>query len=366
MSSVRLSRTPEKLRPATLTTLRRRHPEAGVTLRRFRPIQVERFGVRWLDLLHARYHNDDLFFSDGWGDPETLALPLVQKLAPAPADASKVEPGDSVRVLRFESPWSVKLPQASKIAEALVVLPDEWNYQTPVCIQLAATGDEGFSERKRVVATPLRELGIGSVILENPFYGCRRPTDQNKTYLRTVSDLWIMGLAIVAEARALLGWLRGQGFQNLGVCGVSMGGAMAGQTVALTSEPLAMCACIAPHCATPVFLEGVLSNYVNWEALGGEAGRKALAEQLDGSDLRLFPPPNRPDACVWLAAKKDAYVDPSSSQLAAESWPGSKLRWLNSGHVGTAMFYKGQYIQKIAKSFSFLAGAPKSDVAWLP
>lgn len=176
-----------------------------------------------------------------------------------------------------------------------------------------------------------------------------------------------MGLAIVAEARALLGWLSAQGFQHLGAVGVSMGGAMVSQVAALSSEPLAVCACIAPHSAAPVFTEAVLSRYVDWEALGGEEeGKARLAKQLEGSDLRLFPLPKRPDCAIWLPAKHDAYVHRSSSLLAAESWPGSSVRWLNNSHVGSTMFHRNQYIKAIQEAFKRLARTQTSPGAWLP
>lgn len=43
----------------------------------------------------------------------------------------------------------------------------------PWVIHLAATGDEGFSMRKKHIAEPLLERGIASVILQIPFYGKR-------------------------------------------------------------------------------------------------------------------------------------------------------------------------------------------------
>ena len=222
--------------------------------------------------------------------------------------------------------------------------------------------DVGLKMEGRV---PLKEFGIGSIVLENPYYGSRRPKDQDRSYLRSVSDLWAMGLAVVSETRALLEWLKEQGFRNLGVCGVSMGGAMVSQAAALTPYPLAVCACIAPHCATPVFLEGVLSKYVDWEALG-EGGRERLGKQLDGSDLRLFPQPPRPDCAIWLGAKNDAYVDPTSSMLTAEAWPGSKMKWLKAGHVSTTIFHRNQYIRGIQDGFRRLTGPAQEVGVWLP
>ena len=323
--------------------------------------------MKWLDLLHARYHNDGLFFSRGWGDEELLQQSLVVKRPPGPVRSRPQERGESHRVIRFDSPFADQLPDSSKVVEALIVLPADWSYETPVCVQLAATGDEGFEARRSMVAEPLSQLGIGSVILENPYYGSRRPSDQQGTYLHAVSDLWAMGLAVVSEARALVRWLRRQGFQHLGVVGVSMGGAMVSQAAALTREPLAVCACIAPHCATPVFTEAVLSRYVDWSALGGEkSGKERLAQQLNGSDIRLFPLPKRPDCAIWLPAKHDAYVHPESSLLAAESWPGSCVRWLNNGHVGSTMFHRNQYIRAIQEVFGRLSKAQPAHEAWLP
>jgi pimeloyl-ACP methyl ester carboxylesterase len=219
--------------------------------------------------------------------------------------------------------------------------------------------------RQKYVATPLHQFGIGSVLIESPYYGTRKPSRQFGTYLDTVSDLWCMGLAVVSEARAVLEWLRAQGFQTLAVCGVSMGGAMASQTAALTPFPVAMCACIAPHCASPVFLNGVLSRYVDWPALG-EKGRESLKRQLDGSDLRLFPTPPRPDCALFLPAKHDAYVEPDSSLLAARCWPGAKMRWLNNGHVGTTMFHRFQYVKGIVETLELLKGSGVQPEIWLP
>jgi len=321
--------------------------------------------VRWLDLLHARYHNDGLFFSDGFGADAILEESLVQRPLPAPASSPHLKAGETERILRFSSPRIDDLPEASKYAEALVVMPTNWTRGTPVCVQLAATGDEGFMARRTLVAEPLKELGIGSIILENPYYGCRRPKDQDRSYLRKVSDLWAMGLAVVSETRALLEWLREQEFRTLGVCGVSMGGAMVSQAAALTPYPLAVCACIAPHCATPVFLEGVLSKYVDWDALGAD-GRERLGKQLDGSDLRLFPLPPRPDCAIWLGAKSDAYVDPTSSMLTAEAWPGSKMKWLKAGHVSTTIFHRTEYIRGIQDGFRRLTRPSQEVGVWLP
>ena len=70
----------------------------------------------------------------------------------------------------------------------------------------------------------LKEEGIGAVLLENPFYGSRKPAGQVRSQLNHVSDLFVMGLALICECLVLLNWLEGEGLGPVGLTGVSMGG----------------------------------------------------------------------------------------------------------------------------------------------
>ena len=48
----------------------------------------------------------------------------------------------------------------------------------------------------------LRERGVGSIIIENPYYGLRKPRKQLRSSLFYVSDLFIMGAALILESQA--------------------------------------------------------------------------------------------------------------------------------------------------------------------
>lgn len=74
------------------------------------------------------------------------------------------------------------------------------------------------------MAKPLLEKGIASLILENPYYGFRKPKDQIRSSLHYVSDIFVMGGCLILECVALLNWCEKQGFSPLGVSGLSMGG----------------------------------------------------------------------------------------------------------------------------------------------
>lgn len=324
-----------------------------------------------LDRFYAAHSNRRLFFRQGWGNLPLLrdALhrgPTVRGEVPAVRivwGESRREGNALFRQGTFQSPFSGEgFPAESRMAHVELVLPPDVPEAMPVCVHFAATGDEGFARRRHVFGLPLLRRGIGSLILENPYYGRRRPPDQQGKMLNRFSDLGLMGMATVMEGRSLLGWLRAEGFGRLGVCGISMGGHMAAQVGTLANEPVAIAACITPHSPSAVFTEGVLRTYCAWdilgEAFGGAVGAVAFArEVLDGSDLRRYPRPACPEAALIVGALGDAYIPPESPRVLHAHWPGSGLRWLRTGHVGAFLFHRRTFVDTVEESFKRLIAA---------
>ncbi|KAK8396769.1 hypothetical protein O3P69_005023 [Scylla paramamosain] len=199
------------------------------------------------------------FFVRGWGKPENLrrifafrkilsnretCQHLVDKTHPV-SITKEVDNGDhTVLEAEFISPFVEQLPgllpKESEKAKFQIVLPKVWRtpHLKPTCLHLAGTGDHGFWRRKMLMAKPLLDdYGIASVILENPFYGCRKPKDQLRSSLHNVSDLFVMGGCLVLESLVIFHWCERQGLGPLGITGISMGG------------------------------HGVLSGAINWEML---------------------------------------------------------------------------------------------------
>ncbi|CAF4274452.1 unnamed protein product, partial [Rotaria sordida] len=77
----------------------------------------------------------------------------------------------------------------------------------PIGICYAGTGDHGFSRRSLFTVVPLiNQYPIGSILLENPYYGLRKPPDQSHSSLLYVTDLYIMGEVLVLETLMLHHW----------------------------------------------------------------------------------------------------------------------------------------------------------------
>jgi hypothetical protein len=320
-----------------------------------------------LDRLYASQSNRLLFFKDGWGD-----LPRLRELQrtgdhPGPPRIievrwEKTEENRTALLRRgaFTSPFTdLPLPAESRTSFFELVLPPEASRETPICLHFAATGDEGFARRRRTLALPLLQEGIGSLILENPYYGRRRPTGQHKKMLNRFSELIAMGGAAAEEGRSLMQWLRREGYERLGVCGISMGGSMAARVAVLEETPVAMIGCVTAHSASAVFTEGILKNYLAWEVLNRELDGDGPAialmrELLDLTDLRRSPPLRRPEAAFLVAASRDAYIPPASAAMLHAHWPGSTMRWLGTGHVGAFLFHRRDFLKAIRDAFARL------------
>lgn len=157
------------------------------------------------------------------------------------------------------------IPPESQTAKFQMILPKKWPNPKikPIVIHLAGTGDhvslpvylmhscltsllfavQFFGRRRVLMAKPLlKETGIGSIILENPFCkpdivvhrlflttccsadGYRKPVDQKRSSLRNVSDIFVMGGCLILECIALFNWCKQNGYGPVGVTGISMGG----------------------------------------------------------------------------------------------------------------------------------------------
>lgn len=229
------------------------------------------------------------FFSKGWGKPENLErLFAFRKIISNRAACSKLVPQDypieitkeeltsDCKILegKFKTPLEIYLPglvpDVVQNAHFQILLPLKWNDERfkPMCIHLAGTGDHYFWKRRNLIAKPLlKEANLGAIILENPFYGARKPKDQRASSLHNVSDIFVMGGCLVLESLVLLNWCERNGYGPLGITGLSMGGHMASLAATNWPKPLVLVPCLSWSTASSVFTEGVMSHSINWDAL---------------------------------------------------------------------------------------------------
>ncbi|XP_047538093.1 protein ABHD18 [Vanessa atalanta] len=229
------------------------------------------------------------FFTKGWGKPENLrrlfefrkivsnrdeCFKLVDK--DYPVTITKEQNLTDCHLLEgyFLTPLEKHLPgivpEIAQKAHFQILLPVHWPdpHCKPVCLHLAGTGDHFFWRRRNLMVKPLiKEAGIGGIILENPFYGLRKPTDQIRSSLHNVSDIFVMGGCLILESLVLFHWCERNGLGPLGVTGLSMGGHMASLAATNWPKPLVLVPCLSWSTASAVFLQGVMSHSINWDLL---------------------------------------------------------------------------------------------------
>jgi hypothetical protein len=343
-----------------------------------------------LDALTARAHawTDDLvtgighmkLYPDGFGDLDELRslvevvrgyagateAPEIEICWSGPARPDRAD-GASVRRGRFRSPSAELLPEASRWAPVELRLPggDSDRRDVPVVLLLAATGEQGFGFRRRASRGLLRN-GIGVLLLENPFYGARRPPGQTMALLRTVRDQFAMNTATVDEARALLAWLRQQGHVRVGASGYSQGGMMAAFAAALSPFAVAVVPRAAGRSAVPIFTENALVRRFAWSELarpfgGREAARRFFAECLEPVDVGRFPAPVDPSLAIVVGSRHDRFIRPVEVEALHRHWGGAELRWVEAGHLTGALLGMRAHNRAIVEAFARFGASLRAE-----
>lgn len=294
------------------------------------------------------------FFADGWGDLETVAGFAGRdptRFASDPIDIAWGMTQAKGRVAItdgwFPSPAQV-LPERSR--RAYVRRVDPAAPATRYVLLMAAWNDHGWSTRMRL-ARHLAELRIGSLLLENPFYGQRRPVANDEQPIRTVADFAAMGLAAVVEGRALLEWAMRHGVM-CGVSGYSMGGNIAAFVSAVMPFPVATAPLAPSHSPGPVFLDGVLRHGISWSALAARPDpERTLSEYLRAASVLSLPAPGHAPAAILIAARRDGYVPRQAVLDLHAHWSGSELRWAAGGHATLLWLHRAVLAAAIRDSF---------------
>ncbi|MCP3139784.1 alpha/beta hydrolase family protein [Pyxidicoccus xibeiensis] len=317
-----------------------------------------------VDVLFAGLARRARLFAEGWGDEQLLdEVAVGTAFFPEPAriqpvwSAPRTHRGIQVRDGTFTSPLTRLAPAA--LTAHVRWLGDGSSRRRSACVVLAASREEGFALRERLYS-PLAREGVDLFLLENPYYGLRRPLGQRGGSLRTVSDHVLMNLGMVEEARSLLAWLRGAGYERLGVAGYSMGGYMAALTAVLVPEPLGVAALAAGASPVPVFTRGLLSWSIAFADLDGarrdaEQARQRLGRIFDLANLTRFPPPSQPGAAILLACRRDGFVPAEETRTLQAHWGQSELRWVDAGHVSAVVTERAALCAAVRDSLARVA-----------
>jgi hypothetical protein len=182
-----------------------------------------------------------------------------------------------------------------------------------------------------------KHIGVDILHVTLPFHGLRNP----RSALFSGELFWTGDLVRSMEAirqsahdvQSAIAWLRAQGYDEVGVTGLSLGGAIVMLLACL--EPLPDY--VIPMIAHLQIFEAVEHAPILWrmksdlDKWGIDAPRrKRIFERLGLARLRPRLPPARQ---LWIEAKEDVYIAAPLVIEQWESWGRPEIYWLAGGHM---------------------------------
>jgi len=192
-------------------------------------------------------------------------------------------------------------------------------------------------------------LDVDVLHVQLPFHGSRNP----KSALFHGEFFWSADLVRSFEAvrqscidaRTLVAWLRANGYDEVGVTGISLGGSIT-MVLACVDQPPDYIVPIVSHL---YLAEAVEEASILWrmkadlERFGVSRARRA--EIFAGLGLGSLKPKLPPERQLWIMAEDDAYIAAHLVQRQWAEWGQPPITWLPGGHMTFPL-----HISKIVES----------------
>ncbi len=182
-----------------------------------------------------------------------------------------------------------------------------------------------------------RELGVDLAHVSLPFHGSRKP----RSALFSGEFFWTADLVRTVEAvrqavfdvRSAVGWLRAQGYEEVGVTGISLGGAVT-MLVGCLEDPPSTITPIVAHLQladaverAPILFR-MKSDLQKWGY--DEEARRELFRRIG---WHAYQPVLPPEQQLWIAAHDDVYIDSAHATTQWEAWGQPPILWIDGGHM---------------------------------
>jgi pimeloyl-ACP methyl ester carboxylesterase len=183
----------------------------------------------------------------------------------------------------------------------------------------------------------VRELGVDIVHVALPFHGPRKP----RSALFSGEFFWTADLVrsvegvrqAVCDVRAVSAYLRARGYSQIGVTGISLGGAITMLLACLEPAP----DYIAPIVAHLQLEDAVERAPILWRMKQDldrwgihEDDRRRLFERVGWSH---YGPKLAPERQLWIQAREDAYIDAALVEKQWAEWGRPPILWIEGGHM---------------------------------
>lgn len=205
----------------------------------------------------------------------------------------------------------------------------DWQTKPSVLLVHGWNGELGYLFQFPFLAKLLNREGMNAAMIELPYHAQRRPHGVGAINNFISPDLVRMLEATrqaMADLRAMLAWLRGQGSPVLGIWGVSLGAWLAG-LVAATDHASRFTVLMAPIMSLDHAIRDLAFCAPIRESL---AGRKFDLAKLN---LTSHRPLCGPDKVLILESIHDLFAPVETVEHVWKSWGQPEIWRLRHGHI---------------------------------
>jgi hypothetical protein len=209
-----------------------------------------------------------------------------------------------------------------------------------------------------------KEIGVDLAHVQLPFHGKRKPRGSlfhgeffwSADLVRTMESV----RQSVMDVRSAILFFREQGYEQIGVSGISLGGSI---------TMITACGAPLPDYVVPIVAHLDLADAVEnapilWrmksdlEKFGiEEKERRALFER---TGIPKMKPTLPADKQLWIAARDDMYIAAASVERQWEAWGKPRIVWIGGGHM-TFPVALDTIVSSMADFRRGLPGSPRSS-----
>jgi dienelactone hydrolase len=264
---------------------------------------------------------------------EAEALLHSHEFLNAPVKSSADVTFEGGRAFHFRSPLASRWQANNTVHGRLFRAGKDWPQRPTVVMLHGWNAEAGYRYLFPALAWRLTRANVNAAMIELPYHSRRKPTGANDVRNFISDDLLHVTQAIqqaVADARALIGWLREQGNPSVGLWGISLGAWLSG-----------LLACAEPRVDWTVLMTPV----VRMDRIIAEAEFcEPIRQRLNGLKIRLDPlnlishqPRQDPRNILLVASRHDLFTPIETVEELWRQWHHPDIWRIPHGHISILM-----------------------------
>ena len=233
----------------------------------------------------------------------------------------------------FPSPLPGPWPANNCVAGRFYRAGENWRERPAVILLHGWNAELGYHLSFPFLARHMARRGLNTMILLLPYHGRRKPRAADAVSNFLSDDLWRVLQATqqaVAETRAAIGWLAGEGVIRIGLWGISLGSWLAG--LAACHDPRVTALLLE----TPVVrMDRVIAEARFCRMIRARLGTKPL--DLAPLNLVGYRPQLPPERILMIACEHDLFASFDTIEELRQAWGGPTVIRAAHGHISALL-----------------------------